>query len=133
MGAEVSEWLRMIGSAIGVVTAIWVLAKDKMAAELAPKLALHFQTRDNADKTAEEHRKDHRVLEAQIGIVAEHKASVAVRPLELQLTGFERELTSLSGRLDASRAESRQDFNRVFERLDVISQDISRLATAGGE
>jgi hypothetical protein len=128
MGAEVSEWLRMIGSAIGVVTAIWVLAKDKMAAELAPKLALHFQTRDAADKTAEEHRKDHRVLEAQIGSVAEHKALIAVRPLELRLESFEKELSNLSGRLDESRAESRQDFKRVFERLDAISQDISRLS-----
>ena len=133
MGAEVSEWLRMIGSAIGVVTAIWVLAKDKMASELAPKLALHFQTRDNADKTAEEHRKDHRALESQIGSVAEHKALIAVRPLELRLESFEKELSNLSGRLDESRAESRQDFKRVFERLDAIASDISHLAAAKGQ
>ena len=124
---ELNEWLRTLGSAAGVIAVFWVLLKDKIAADLAPKLSLFFQTKENSEKSTEEHRKDHRALEAQIGSVAEHKALIAVRPLELRLESFEKELTNLSGRLDESRAESRQDFKRVFERLDAISTEIARL------
>lgn len=128
---DVYEWGRIIVTAGAVVVLLWGLSKDRVAADLVPKLELYFPTLKQVQRDAEEHRKDHRLLESQISSVAEHKAHSVFRPLEQRVDAVDRELASVSMRLEKAREETREDFKTVFQLLESINIEIRQLNKKG--
>lgn len=125
MSDTLTDLGKIAGTVVAVVAAIWAVAKDKIAADLAPKLGLYFRTRDAADHAQQEHQKDHRLLESQIATVAEHKALKAVEPLTARVEVIEGRFDELDRKVETSRAENREDFTRLFERIEQLSLDLA--------
>lgn len=129
---DFTEYLKMGGVAAGVLGAVWAVAKDKIAADLAPKLGLYFCTRDSSDGYRDGHQKDHRLLESQIATVAEHKAQQVVGPLFTRVDAVEKQFSELNQRVEESRKENREDFAKLFDRLDELTVSITRISTKQG-
>ena len=129
---DFSDYLKTAGVAAGVIGVAWAVLKDKIAADLAPKLGLYFCTRDSSDSYREGHLKDHRLLESQVSTVAEHKAQQVVGPLTARVDTVEKQFSELNLRVEESRRENREDFARLFERLDEMTISITRISTKQG-
>ena len=129
---DFSDYLKTAGVAASVLGLAWAVLKDKIASDLAPKLGLYFCTRDSSDSYREGHQKDHRLLESQVSTVAEHKAQQVVNPLLTRVDAVEKQFAELNLRVEESRKENREDFARLFDRLDEMTVSITRISTKQG-
>jgi hypothetical protein len=129
---DFSDYLKTAGIAAGVVATAWAVLKDKIAADLAPKLELYFCTRNSSDTYRNGHQADHRLLESQVATVAEHKAQQAINPLLTRVDAVEKQFTELNLRVEESRKENREDFAKLFDRLDEMTISITRISTKQG-
>lgn len=123
----ISNVLKNVATTSAILGVMWVVLKDKIAADLAPKLELFFTTKTNSTNYRGDHQKDHRLLETQIATVAEHKALQAINPLTARVDTMEKQFSELTVRVEASRKENREDFSRLFERLDEMNESIIRI------
>lgn len=127
MNDTVSEVLKNVATTAGILGVLWVVLKDKIAADLVPKLELYFTTKKNSSDYRDEHQKDHRLMESQISTVAEHKASQAIGPVSARVDVIEKEFKQMNDRIDATRKENREDFGKVFDQLAEMNESIIRL------
>lgn len=123
----VSNLLKDLATTTVILGVIWVVLKDKIAADLAPKLELYFTTKPNSETYRNDHAKDHRLLETQISTVAEHKATQVISPLTTRVDTIEKQFGELNVRVEAARKENREDFSRLFDRLDEMNESIIRI------
>lgn len=123
----ISNVLKNVATTTVILGVLWVVLKDKIAADLAPKLELFFTTKKDSKADHDDHQKDHRLLETQITTVAEHKATQVLTPLTTRVDTMEKQFCELTVRVEASRKENREDFSRLFDRLDEMNESIIRI------
>lgn len=124
-----TDWLRDAGITLTVFITVWAILKDKIAAELAPKLELYFQTKLRASQQWEAHQNDHRTLESRIPEIAKAEATTVTQPLIDRISVNEGATSRLELTLERIRVESREDFGKVFDTLEKLSISVASLGT----
>jgi hypothetical protein len=126
---QLSSMAQTAGYTCVVVAAVYAVSKDRIANDLVPKLTAYFETKAEALATANNQNAASQALETHLVELAESRAQAATRPVEIRMTAIESQQKEMSDRIEQSRRETREDFQRLFKQIGDLSTSVAK-ATA---
>lgn len=125
---QLSSMAQTAGYTCVVVAAVYSVAKDRIASDLAPRLAVYFETKAEALAASNNQNAAALALESHLIEIAESRAKAATLPVEARMTAIENQQKEMSDRIEQSRRETREDFQRLFDQMNDLNTNVARVA-----
>lgn len=125
---QLSSMAQTAGYTCVVIAAVYAVAKDRIANDLAPRLSVYFETKSEALAASNNQNAAAQSLESHLIELAESRAQAATRPVEARMTAIENQQKEMSDRIEQSRRETREDFQRLFDQMNDLNTNVARVA-----